>query len=179
MPETREETTRALLTEEARQINDYVRAIGLALVTWFSMNGTINTIAISWFADGFGSGKHRSLASVLLVGAFFVGQSLLGIFALRPLRDYFDASADRLAAIVAMQEPGLDGAGAGGPGDSPDEPVAARRATIVAPQAGPRFYAHVVRALILTMISFAAIWIALTGLGVSTSLAGARTAAGG
>lgn len=58
-------------------------------------------------------------------------------------------------------------------------PRAARRATIVAPQAGPRFYAHVVRALILTMISFAAIWIALTGLGVSTSLAGARTAAGG
>jgi hypothetical protein len=34
-----------------------------------------------------------------------------------------------------------------------------------------------VRALILTMISFAASWIALTGLGVSASLAGARAAA--
>jgi len=31
MVETTEETTRALLTEEARQVSDYVRAIGLAL----------------------------------------------------------------------------------------------------------------------------------------------------
>jgi hypothetical protein len=65
MPETREETTRTLLTEEARQINDYVRAIGLALVTWFAMNGTINTIAISRFADWIaltGLGVSASLA---------------------------------------------------------------------------------------------------------------------
>ncbi|MFM8411212.1 MAG: hypothetical protein ACKOCT_13140 [Alphaproteobacteria bacterium] len=171
MAETTDDATRALLTEEARQINDYVRALGLALVTWFAMNGTINTVAISWFADGVGSGKQRSLASVLLIGIFFVGQSLLAIFALRSLRDYFDACADRLAEIVALQEPEVAALGSGGAGAAPEGPVESRRGTIVAPQAAPRLYAHVVRALVLTMISFVVIWTGLTALGVSRSLA--------
>lgn len=178
MAETPEETIRTLLAEEARQIHDYVRALGLALVTWFAMNGTINTIAISWYADGVGSGKQRSLASVLLVGAFFVAQSLLGIFALRPLRAYFDSSADRLAEIVALQEAAVGAQHPGDAGGSPGSRDSTRGRTVVAPQVAPRVYGHVVRALVLTMLSFAAIWTGLTALGISASLAAPRVAAG-
>lgn len=151
---------RSLLGEESRQVNEYVRALGTALLTWFAMFGTVNTLAISWFADRFGSGKSDSLGAVLVVGAFFVLQSLLAVFALRPLHRYLLGAADRLNEIVALQSP-----------------TEAR--TAVAPQEAPRTYAHVVLAIMFAMASFAAIWLALSVVGVQSVLASRRLVTGG
>lgn len=166
MNDSAHDTTRTLLAEETRQINEYVRAFGLALVTWFAMNGTINTIAISWFADRLGSGRSLSLASIVLIGTFFFAQSMLGVFALRPIRRYFQGAHGRLVEIVGLLESG----GYPGPDDAPGGHIStAPRRNTVEPQAAPQVYAHVVLALILTMFSFAVIWLSLTVFGIMTA----------
>jgi len=143
----------ALLANEAHQINEYVRAIGLLLITWFAMFGTINSIAIGWFAESFGSGASYSVLSIVLIGAFFISQSCIAIFALRPMYRYLDGTARRLVTILELQV-----------GSSASQPIRPRA------QAAPSLYAKIVAALIVTMVSFVVVWTALTMLGVAVTL---------
>jgi hypothetical protein len=153
MSDTQDPVLDTLLAHEAQQIHEYVRAIGLLVITWFAMFGTINSIAIGWFAESFGSGTSYSILSILLIGIFFISQSCIAIVALRPMRQYLDGAAQRLVTILELQ--------AGGSTSQSIRPQ---------PQGAPSLYSKIVGALIATMASFVVVWAALTLIGVAMTL---------
>ena len=153
MSDTQDPVLDTLLAHEAQQIHEYVRAIGLLVITWFAMFGTINSIAIGWFAESFGSGTAYSILSILLIGLFFMSQSCIAIVALRPMRQYLDGAARRLVTILELQAAG-----------STSQPIRPR------PQAAPSLYSRIVGALIVTMVSYVIVWAALTMIGVAMTL---------